>query len=60
MDHLTYTLRVLCHRNRDGSYATQADRQRTLMQQQSAIDPTARTRLTTCRYDDVVLHCTTS
>ena len=26
-----------------------ADRQRTLMQQQSAIDPTARTRLTTCR-----------
>ena len=37
-----------------------ADRQRTLMQQQSAIDPTARTRLTTCRYDGVVLQCTTS
>jgi hypothetical protein len=30
------------------------------MQQQSAIDPTARTRLTTCRYDGVVLQCTTS
>jgi hypothetical protein len=37
-----------------------ADRQRALMQQQSAIDPTARTRLTTCRYDGVVLQCTTS
>lgn len=37
-----------------------ADRQRALLQQQSAIDPTARTRLTTCRYDDVVLRCTTS
>ena len=31
MDDLTYTLRVLCQRNRDGSHATQADRQRTLM-----------------------------
>jgi len=37
-----------------------ADRQRALLQQQSAIDPTARTRLTTCRYDGVVLQCTTS
>ena len=37
-----------------------ADRQRTLMQQQSAIDPTVKTRLTTCRYDGVVLQCTTS
>jgi hypothetical protein len=37
-----------------------ADRQRALMQQQSAIDPTAKTRLTTCRYDGVVLQCTTS
>jgi hypothetical protein len=37
-----------------------ADRQRALMQQQSAIDPTARTRLTTCQYDGVVLQCTTS
>jgi hypothetical protein len=26
MDDLTYTLRALCKRNRDGSYATQADR----------------------------------
>jgi hypothetical protein len=31
MDDLTYTLRALCQRNRDGSHATQADRQRTLM-----------------------------
>jgi integrase-like protein len=30
MDELTYTLRGLCQRNRDGSHATQADRQRTL------------------------------
>ncbi|EDW2056464.1 integrase [Salmonella enterica subsp. enterica] len=30
MDDLTYTLRQLCQRNRDGSHATQADRQRTL------------------------------
>ena len=30
MDDLTYTLRVLCQRNRDGSHATQADRLRTL------------------------------
>jgi Phage integrase, N-terminal len=30
MDELTYTLRVLCHRNRDGSHATQVDRLRTL------------------------------
>jgi integrase len=30
MDDLTHTLRVLCQRNRDGSYATQADRLRTL------------------------------
>ena len=37
-----------------------AVRQRALLQQQSAIDPTARTRLTTCRYDGVVLQCTTS
>jgi hypothetical protein len=27
MDDLTYSLRQLCRRNRDGSYATQADRQ---------------------------------
>jgi hypothetical protein len=26
MDELTYSLRVLCLRNRDGSHATQADR----------------------------------
>jgi len=31
MDDLTYTLHALCRRNRDGSHATQADRQRTLM-----------------------------
>jgi hypothetical protein len=31
MDDLTYTLRALCQRNRDGSHAMQADRQRTLM-----------------------------
>lgn len=31
MDDLTYTLRGLCQRNRDGSHATQADRLRTLM-----------------------------
>lgn len=31
MDDLTNTLRALCRRNRDGSHATQADRQRTLM-----------------------------
>ena len=37
-----------------------ADRQRALLQQQSAIDPTVKTRLTTCRYDGVVLQCTTS
>jgi hypothetical protein len=37
-----------------------ADRQRALIQQQSAIDSNVKTRLTTCRYDDVVLHCTTS
>ncbi|PZS51411.1 phage integrase N-terminal domain-containing protein [Stenotrophomonas maltophilia] len=30
MDNLTYTLRQLCLRNRDGSHATQADRQRSL------------------------------
>jgi integrase len=30
MDNLTYTLRQLCHRNRDGSHATQADRLTTL------------------------------
>jgi integrase len=30
MDDLTYTLRLLCQRNRDGSHATQADRERTL------------------------------
>jgi hypothetical protein len=30
MDDLTYSLRVLCQRNRDGSHATQADRMRTL------------------------------
>jgi hypothetical protein len=37
-----------------------ADRQRALIQQQSAIDSRIQTRLTTCRYDGVVLHCTTS
>ena len=30
MDDLTYTLRTLCQRNRDGSHATQSDRLRTL------------------------------
>jgi site-specific recombinase XerC len=30
MDDLTYTLRQLCQRNRDGSFATQANRQRSL------------------------------
>jgi hypothetical protein len=30
VDDLTYTLRTLCQRNRDGSHATQADRLRTL------------------------------
>ncbi|MHC9166387.1 integrase domain-containing protein [Pseudomonas aeruginosa] len=30
MDDLTYTLRQLCHRNRDGSHNTQADRMRSL------------------------------
>ena len=30
MDDLTYGLRALCQRNRDGSHATQADRLRTL------------------------------
>ncbi|HBN9841564.1 TPA: integrase domain-containing protein [Pseudomonas aeruginosa] len=30
MDDLTYTLRQLCQRNRDGSYTTQADRVRSL------------------------------
>ncbi len=30
MDDLTYTLLNLCHRNRDGSHTTQADRRRTL------------------------------
>ncbi len=30
MDDLSYTLRLLCQRNRDGSHATQADRLRTL------------------------------
>ncbi|GAB1840524.1 integrase domain-containing protein [Achromobacter xylosoxidans] len=30
MDDLTYTLRQLCQRNRDGSYNTQADRMRSL------------------------------
>jgi len=30
MDDLTYTLRQLCQRNRDGSHATQADRQRSM------------------------------
>ncbi|MGZ5910388.1 MAG: hypothetical protein ACXWLB_10980 [Reyranella sp.] len=37
-----------------------ADRQRALMQQQSALDPTARMRLMICTYDGVVLQCTTS
>jgi hypothetical protein len=37
-----------------------ADRQRALLQQQSTIDSTVKTRLTTCRYDGVVLQCTTS
>jgi hypothetical protein len=36
------------------------DRQRALMQQRSAIDPTAGIRITTCRYDGVVLQCATS
>jgi hypothetical protein len=31
MDELTYTLRELCRRNRDGSRATQKDRERTMM-----------------------------
>lgn len=31
MDDLTHTLRELCRRNRDGSHATQADRQRVLV-----------------------------
>jgi integrase len=31
MDDLAFTLRALCKRNRDGSHATQADRQRILM-----------------------------
>ncbi|MDR0674185.1 MAG: integrase domain-containing protein [Zoogloeaceae bacterium] len=31
MDNLTHTLRQLCQRNRDGSFATQADRQRSLL-----------------------------
>jgi hypothetical protein len=31
MDDLTFTLNVLCKRNRDGSHATQADRRRTLL-----------------------------
>ncbi len=31
MDNLTYELRALCRRNRDGSHATQADRTATLM-----------------------------
>jgi len=30
MDDLTYSLRQLCQRNRDGSYTTQADRMRSL------------------------------
>ena len=30
MDDLSYTLRQLCQRNRDGGFATQADRQRSL------------------------------
>jgi len=30
MDDLTYTLRQLCQRNRDGSHNTQADRMRSL------------------------------
>ncbi|WZW54945.1 phage integrase N-terminal domain-containing protein [Burkholderia pyrrocinia] len=30
MDDLTYTLRQLCQRNRDGSHTTQADRLRAL------------------------------
>ena len=30
MDDLTYTLRQLCRRNRDGSHNTQADRMRSL------------------------------
>jgi len=30
MDNLTYTLRQLCQRNRDGSHATQSDRMRVL------------------------------
>lgn len=30
MDDLTYTLRQLCRRNRDGSHTTQADRMRSL------------------------------
>lgn len=32
MDDLTYSLRQLCQRNRDGSHTTQADRQRSLTQ----------------------------
>jgi hypothetical protein len=31
MDNLTYELRMLCRRNRDGSHATQADRTAILM-----------------------------
>ena len=30
MRNLNYELKQLCHRNRDGSYATQADRERIL------------------------------
>jgi hypothetical protein len=37
-----------------------ADRQRALIRQQSAIDSRVKPQLTTCRYDGVVLRCTTS
>jgi len=37
-----------------------ATRHQALIQQQSAIDSQAKTRLTTCRYDGAVLFCTTS
>ncbi|MBK7899694.1 MAG: hypothetical protein IPJ99_10260 [Betaproteobacteria bacterium] len=30
MRNLNYQLKQLCHRNRDGSFATQAERERTL------------------------------
>jgi len=48
MDDLTYTLLNLCHRNRDGSHTTQADRRRTLTLISRQLKDAGFRRMTAC------------